>query len=555
MIRWISKQARHAKIRAAHSRRPEAAATAEAADHPSKGPQPGKGYRRIPHGGPPYAPSEQVHPDLSSNEAYLREALGDNDSILYRRFQVGVSVKRAAMIVAVSGIVEKKILNEGVISSLMKTELPADGGVLLQYLQESVLAVIDIQTTDELPYVIELILQGCAALFLEGEDDVLLIPVGEWKSRAIDQPLSETVIRGPRDSFVEDINTNISLLRKRIHHPKLRLETMLIGSVTQTKVSLVWIDGIVDNGIVEEARKRLSRIEVDAVLESGYIEQYIEDARFSIFPTIAHTEKPDIVAARILEGRIAIFVDGTPIVLTAPDLLISHFHVSEDYYARPFYASLVRLLRVLSFFTTIMLPGLFLSVEYYHPVLIPYTLLVSLAKAREGVPFQLYIEVIIMILVFEVIREAGLRMPRPIGQAVSIVGAIILGQSAVEAGLVGIPVVVIVAFAGVSTFLINTLAEPISILRLLFAIAGSLLGIYGILLLGMVVVTHLATLRSFGVPYAAPLFPIVWKDWKDTIFRFPLQMMWHRPKTLNPANYQRKSRGGLIRDKKPKKNN
>jgi spore germination protein KA len=498
-------------------------------------------------------PPETVQTSLDLNERHLREILGENDSILCRRFQLGTGPKRAVLLVSITGITDKKTVNEGVISPIMKAELPTDGTNVLTFMRESVLAVMDIGDSDEFSFIVGLVLQGNVAVFVEGETRALLIPAGAWKSRAIDQPVSETVIRGPRDSFVEDLNINLSLLRKRIHHPQLRLETSIVGTMTQTKVVMVYVEGIVDEAVVEEVRKRISKIKVDMVIESGYIEQHIEDAPFSIFPTIANTEKPDITAARILEGRVAIFVDGTPIVLTLPDLLISHFQVSEDYYARPFYSSLVRLLRILSFLTTTMLPGLFVAVQYYHPVLIPYSLLVSLSKSREGVPFQLYIEVILMILVFEVIREAGVRMPRPIGQAVSIVGAIILGQSAVEAGLVGIPVVVVVAFAGISTFLINSLAEPISILRLLFALAGSTLGIYGILLLGMIVVTHLATLRSFGVPYASPLFPLKWGDWKDAIFRFPLKSLWHRPQTLNPENYRRIKQGGESNGKKQKK--
>lgn len=492
----------------------------------------------------PPGTSEKVQPQLEANERLLREMIGNHDNVLYRHFQAGQNAKRPVLMVAVSGIVEKTILNEQVIGPMMKTDLPGAGDGAVAFLQASVLAVMDVESTNQMRLITENMLQGNAALFIEGEEEALLIPAASWKTRAIEQPLSETVIRGPRDSFVEDLHTNLSLLRRRIHHPMLRMETIVLGTMTRTKVVLSYIQGVMNEDIVEEVRKRLAGIKVDAILESGYIEQYIEDAPFSLFPTIANTEKPDIVAARILEGRVAIFVDGTPIVLTAPDFLISHFQVSEDYYARPFFASMMRLLRILSFFTTIMLPGLFLAVQYYHPILIPYSLLVSLSKAREGVPFQLYIEVIIMILVFEVIREAGIRMPRPIGQAISIVGAIILGQAAVEAGLVGLPVVVVVAFAGISTFLVNSLVEPISILRLLFAVAGASFGIYGLLLLGMVVVTHLASLRSFGVPYSAPLFPIKWSDWKDTIFRFPLRTLWKRPASLRPADTVREKQGG-----------
>ncbi|WP_438446365.1 spore germination protein [Gorillibacterium sp. sgz5001074] len=483
--------------------------------------------------------------DLTANHRLLEELLGKPEGLLYRRLLIGGEGGLPALLVSLSGIVDKKLLNEHVLAPLMRVETAGSHSRLLAHLQESVLTVSNLSEEADLHRIVNAILQGCAALFVEGEDTALVIGAESWKGRSIQQPLTETVIRGPRDSFVEDLETNLSLLRKRINHPKLRSEQLRIGYMTRTRVVLVYLEGIVNDGVVKEVRRRIRAIRTDAILESGYIEQYIEDAPFSLFPTIANTEKPDIAAARILEGRVAVFVDGTPIVLTMPDLLISHFQVSEDYYSRPYYASMIRLLRILSFFTTIMLPGLFLAIQYHHPILIPYSLLVSLAKAREGMPFQLYLEVLLMILVFEVIREAGIRMPKPIGQAVSIVGALILGQAAVEAGLVGLPVVVVVAFAGVSTFLIHTLVEPISILRICFAVAGAALGIYGMLLCGMLVVTHLATLRSFGVPYSAPLFPMRWPDWKDTILRLPLWMLWRRPVSLQPERSTRQQEGGM----------
>lgn len=479
----------------------------------------------------------KVSVHVRSNWDYIRERFGQNDGIVFRTFQAGKSGKRPALLVGVTGMVEKTMINENIIGPMMSMELSDCGDDIIQYLKDSVLPIFEILTEDNLYKISQLILSGNAALFIEGGSQAIILGAAAWEMRGIEQPVSETVIRGPRDSFVEDLEVNMSLLRRRIRHSNVRFETMTIGTVTRTKVVYAYIEGIVNMEIVEEVKRRLDHIQTDGILESGYIEQYIEDETFSLFPTVANSEKPDIVTARLLEGRVAILVDGSPIALVVPDLLIGHFHVSEDYYSRPFYASLIRLLRYLSFFTTIMFPALFIAIQYHHPILIPYSLLLTLAKSREGVPFQLYIEVVVMILVFEVIREAGLRMPRPIGQAVSIVGALILGEAAVEAGLVGIPVVVVVAFAGMSTFLINSLAESISILRLLFAIAGASFGIYGILLLGMVVVIHLASLRSFGIPYASPLFPIVWSDWKDWVYRLPLRMLWHRPKALHPQNY------------------
>lgn len=487
---------------------------------------------------------ERVHGTLKENEDYIRTCLKKDSAVLYRHFQAGRTSKRPALLVAVSGIVDKTLLNEDILGPVMNMEPPEDCKDITLFLRDSVLPVVQIQEITDLAQAVLLVLQGQAALFIEGAEKALLIGAESLKSRSIEQPTAESVFRGPKDSFVEDLQINISMIRRRIHDPQFRLETMTIGAITQTKVVFVYLEGIANDGVVKEVEKRLGSIKGDSILYAGDIEGYIQDTTVTLFPTISYTEKPDSVVARVLEGCVAILIDGTPVVLTVPDLLINHFQTSDDYTASTFFASFSRMIRIVTFLATIMLPGLFIAVQYYHVVLIPYSLLIRLIKAREGVPFQVYIEVFLLMGVFEVVKETGLRMPRPVGQAISVVGGLLLGTAAVDAGLVGLPAVVVVAFAGISTFLIPTLDGPITLLRVLFVIAGSLLGIYGILLLGMIVVTHLASLRSFGVPYTAPLFPIVWEDWKDTYLRLPIKSLWHRPKSLKPGDYRRHGRGG-----------
>lgn len=500
------------------------------------------------------APAEKVYSELDKNLEYLKTCFEKNEGMIYRSFQAGTTSKRAVLLVAVSGIVKKDTINENIIRPLMRMENIDPDGDFVGYLQQSVLSVLNIKQEVELKEVVNQILTGSSALFVEGEQQALIIAEEDWKMRGVEQSVTETIIRGPRESFNENLDTNLILLRRRVKHPQLRFEAITLGTITQTKVIIAYINGIANNEIIDEVKIRLNNIKVDAILESGYIEQYIEDAPFSLFPTVSNSEKPDIVAARILEGRVAIFVDGTPMVLSVPSLLIGNFQVSEDYYSRPLFASGIRLLRIFSFLTAIMLPGIFIAIQYFHPVMIPFSLLISLARARVDVPFQLYIEVLVMLVLFEIIKESGIRMPRPVGQALSIVGALILGQAAVDAGLVGIPVVVVVAFVGVASFLVNSLADAISVLRILFTIAGATLGFYGILLLGMIVVTHLASLRSFGVPYTSPLFPIVWREWKDVYLRFPLWMQLKRPKSNRTENVVRQKWGGKSGEGKRGKN-
>lgn len=489
--------------------------------------------------------SVQVSDKLNENLVFIQNELGKNMGIFYRNFKIGSNENKiSALLVAISGMVEVTVININILKPLMNMDLSKNKGDLLVTLKESTLCVVEIEFEEDLKALVKHLFVGKVVLFLEGESKALLITANAWEMRGIEQPVTETVIRGPRDSFNEDLATNLSLLRRRIRDPKLRCEAMFLGIQSHTKVVVTYLDGIVNEDVLKEVYKRLENIRIDAILETGFIEQLIEDAPFSLFPTVGNSEKPDIVASQLLEGRVAIFVDGTPLVLTVPYLLANNFQVSEDYYSRPFYVNFIRLLRVFSFFIAVLLPGSYVAVNYYHTILIPFALLVRQATLRSDVPFQLYIEITIMLLVFEIIRESGLRMPKPIGQAVSIVGALILGQAAVDAGLVGIPVVVIVALVGIAAFPINPLSEAIILLRFLFIFAGATLGLYGVLVLFMFVLGHLASLRSFGVPYAAPIFPIYLNDWKDTVLRFPLWLLGRRPETINSPNIIRQKWGG-----------
>ncbi|OIJ20076.1 hypothetical protein BKP45_10400 [Anaerobacillus alkalidiazotrophicus] len=491
--------------------------------------------------------TKPVYKNVYKNAEEMKRILGENEGVFNRTFTIGKQNGKFAYIFAVSGMVDTKVINENILSPLMNLELPnspSETVQFLKYLKESVLTISEVEFEENLLLIPQIIFTGKVILFIDAEDKALVIDAQAMDVRGIEQSVNESVLRGARDAFNEDIGTNLSLVRRRIRDPKLHCEPMIIGKQTHTKVVITYIDGIVNKDILNEVKKRINNIQIDSVLESGVIEQLIEDAPYSLFPTIGNVEKPDTVAAELLEGRVAIFVDGTPFVLTVPHLLVNHFQVAEDYYSRPIYSNFVRLLRILSFFISVMLPGVFVAFQYYHSILIPFDLLITLAKERAEVPFQLIVETIGMLIVFEIIKESGLRMPKPIGQAVSIVGALILGEAAVQAGLVGIPVVVTIAIVGIASFPVSTLGEAISILRILFVFAGAALGLFGILILGMVVVSHLASLRSFGVPYSAPLFPIKVGDLKDSIIRFPLSLLVRRPLTFKTENQMNQTLGG-----------
>jgi spore germination protein KA len=309
---------------------------------------------------------------------------------------------------------------------------------------------------------------------------------------------------------------------------------------------------VVNPKLIEEVKERLNRIDTDAILESGYIEQFIEDAPLSIFPTIGNSEKPDTAAAKILEGRVAILVDGTPFVLTLPMLFVEGFQNSEDYYSRTYFASFIRLLRFFCFFISVLAPTIYVVLTTFHQELIPTKLLFTLANNREGIPFPGAIEAFLMIITLEILREAGVRLPRPVGQAVSIVGALVLGEAAVSAGLVGPLMVITISLTALSSFVVAVYTDVTSILRMFFLILGSVLGIFGVAVGELVVLIHLASLRSFGSPYLSPFAPLTTRDLKDTFMRVPMWAMHTRPRTIGWHNIKREEEG--LKPHPPKNN-
>lgn len=329
------------------------------------------------------------------------------------------------------------------------------------------------------------------------------------------------------------------MLRRRIHHPNLKIQQMVIGRLSQTDISIVYIEKIVSDGILNELKQRLQKIDIDAVLDSGYIEELIADRPYSLFPTVGHTERPDTVAARLLEGRVAIFVDGAPMVLVVPFLMMESIHSPEDNSSRPYYSSLMRILRFMAFFIATIIPAAYVASQSFHTEMFPTDFLIHVAAAREGVPLPLFVEVFLMIILFELLKETGIRMPKSVGQAVAIVGGLILGQAAVEAGLIGSTTVIVIAITAITTFLLPALHDTIGILRLLYLISAAILGMYGVTLMASVLFLHVASLHSFGVNYMAPWFPITWSGWKDLFIRVPLWDFNQRPEFIPSDNQTR----------------
>lgn len=388
---------------------------------------------------------------------------------------------------------------------------------------------------------IDSISNGNPILLFDGFDEAFSLGLVKFEKRSIEEPEAETSIRGPREGFTESIGINTSLIRRIIKDPSLKIKNINIGKYTNTKVSIFYIKGLVDNTLIEEIENRLNRIDIDGVLESGYIEQFIEDNPYSPFPQLLYTERPDVVSANLLEGRAALMIEGTPFSLIAPVSFFSLFQSQEDYYERFWIGTFIRILRFLFLIVSLFLPSVYVAITTYHQEMVPTDLLLSIASSKEGVPFPALVEAIMMEIAFEALREAGIRLPKQVGSAVSIVGALVIGQAAVQAGIVSAPMIIVVSITGIASFMIPRYSIGLAIRLLRFPIiilAGSL-GLIGVMLAFILLIIHLSTLRSFGVPYLSPIDTLQENPLKDTLIRSPLWKMSKRPHLTGKFNATR----------------
>jgi len=465
-----------------------------------------------------------ISTNLQENLVKIQDVFANASDLVIRQFEIGSRVRIKAFIAFIDGLVDKEIIQLNLLKPLM-IEMHSSNADdefnqtnALNIINQRLLTLSEVEETNYFEDAVEHIVAGSTALFLEGSTTALIASMHGWEARNVSQPDTEVVVRGPREGFTETLRTCTSLLRRRIKNPNLKFEKMTIGKQTKTDVVIAYIKGIANDKIVEEVKRRLSRIDTDSILESGYIEQYIEDNPWSFLPTIGNSEKPDIVAAKMLEGRVAILTDGTPFVLTVPYLFIEAFQSSEDYYSRPFYASILRMLRFVAYFISVFAPALYVALTTYHQEMIPPDMLISMAAAKEGTPFPAFVEAMIMGIIYEILKEAGVRLPRPVGQAISIVGALVIGEAAVSAGLIGAPMVIVVSLTAISSYVVSSINDTVSIMRLVYVLMAGFLGLFGIMIATAGFLTHMVSLRSFGVPYLAPISPMIPEDLKDVFF-------------------------------------
>ena len=489
-----------------------------------------------------------VSRNLNSNLDQLESILGQNTDIIFRRIGLGKAEQVHLAIIYTEGMTNKAALNTDILRPLMQQARepgfdPSKENILYT-IQNFGINISQIAEARDLNELVTAILGGNVVLLISGQATALILQNKGWKIRSISEPSSEVLVRGPKEGFIENLTTNITLIRRRLNSPNLVFKDFHIGRITYTAVTVAYIKGIVSPDLVAEVTRRLEHIDIDGVLESGYLEELIEDDPYSPFPQILHTERPDRVVAALLEGRIAILTDGTPFTLIAPAEFTTFMKSPEDYYERYVLGTAVLWLRYIALTMALLLPSMYIAITTFHQEMIPTTLLISIASSRQGVPFPALVEALAMEFTFEAIREAGVRLPRAVGQAVSIVGGLVIGQAAVQAGIVSPLMIIVVAVTGVASFVNPSYAVGVTLrlLRFPMMLLGGTMGLFGIMTGILAIIIHLAGLRTFGVPYLASLTPLHMSDLKDVLIRAPWWAMDNRPVETAKLNRRRQAR-------------
>jgi len=478
----------------------------------------------------------EVVESLQKNKDHLINIIGQSIDTNYRHIVVPALDNCPALIVNIKGLVDTSELEQFIIHPLMsKTDL-SDEGVpnkfeKIKRLMESRLLISEFKQTQSWDEICDAIVSGDTVLFFDDLEMAFILANKGFKIRSVSDPTSEPETRGPKDGFLEDIISNMAMIRRRIRDHSLRFESFKIGNRTKTDIAMVYIESIVNDSLLNEVRTRLNKIDTDAILASTYIEELIEDAPFSIFPKIEHTERPDKASAALIEGRIVILIDNTPFSLILPTVFWNFIQTPGDHYERYFIGSFWRIIRLVALFLAVTSSSIYVLLTSFHQEMLPTSLALKVASGRIGVPFPAVVEAFVMEVLFEIMTEAGLRMPKGLGQTVSIVGTLVIGQGAVMAGLVGPAIVIAVAIGAISSYTIPSLSMSNSMRLLKFPLLflTALLGIFGFL--GGIIVTtlHLISIRSFGTPFYSPVTPFDIGGHKDTFLRFPRWKMSARP--------------------------
>lgn len=465
--------------------------------------------------------------DLNKNIKKITTLLNNNKDVSKREFLWG---KTKVCLFYLYSQVDYDLIDSSILRPIMQSKNNKKHNV--DNLLNNVIMSVNAKKCDTFEHVTMAILKADAILLIDGESNAVDMIMSQFPKRSVTEPPTNEVLAGPREGFVESIKTNLGLIRKRLPTTALTFVDTEIGYYTKTQVTVAYLNDIADKKIVKKIIERIKAIKIDGIIDSHYLISFLEERKNSIFKQIGKTEKPDIAVAKMLEGRVVIMVDGSPIVLTLPYMFFEDIQNSDDYYQLSFKVSFIRFIRLLGLIMSAILPGFYVAVQLYHYRIIPLKFLVTLMNTTQGLPFTPFLEILFVIILFEILFEASLRMPKFLGMALSIVGTLILGDTAVKAGLISPPSVMIVAVTNISFYTVPEQTPQLTILRLIFTLEGGAFGVYGIIAGSLYLLFHLCDFNSYGTPYFAPYAPNIKHDLEDGLFKLEPYAMERRPKSL-----------------------
>lgn len=466
---------------------------------------------------------------LEENIRLFRGIFKKDAVLRLRKIAVRSSCSYDCALFYMDGMIKAELLNESVIRPLITSRAERREDSLVGFISKQVLFAGETSVTDRVEDMLRSLLYGDTLLLVDGCTDAITINTKGWRTRGISEPEDERVLQGPREGFDEAALLNLAMIRRKLLTPDLCTELIRVGRRSDTPVFICYLDALVNKRTLSELKRRIKKLDMDGILDSNYIAEQIRDHPRSLFKTCGSTERPDIVAARLLEGRIALVVDGTPVVMTVPYLFSENFQSDEDYYLNYAVSSVGRLLRFVCFFLSVSIPAVFIAATSYHKELLPTSLALTVAQLRGGVPFSAFWECILLIFVFEILKETGVRMPQSLGHALSIVGGLVVGQAAVEARIVSAPMLIIVALSGISGLMVPRLKGAVFYLRLIYVVLSALFGLYGYIAGITVTLIHILDLSSFGTSSTVSLDRASFQSLKDSFWRAPWGKMRTRP--------------------------
>lgn len=452
------------------------------------------------------ASSVTVSTNLEENIIYFKEKLGESFDILYKQTYIG---NNKAVLIMDDGMCDNLLVTQQVVNPIMTAEkMPKSAVDQMAYIRDKISSGIDQKEEHSLDEAIKDVLSGLVILLIEGAPFCECFGVQGFPKRSIENAQTEVQESGAQEAFIESFKDNVALIRRRVRSPVARFEVLEIGKTSQTRVCVCYFSDRADKAVVEAVKGKLKKADLDVVLGAGYLRPFLEPNVISLFSAVGSTERPDIACAEMAEGRVVILVDGTPFALVVPYLFMENFQSLDDYDHRPYYSAFIRTLKFFSFVLSVFLPGIYVAVCTFHQEILPASMLYDTAVQESITPFPVMLEAVFIHFVYEIVREAGLRMPKSVGHAVSIVGALVIGDAAVSAGLIAAPMLIVVALTAISSFVVSKIYYPVSLLRFAFMIIGGVTGFYGIVIGFGVLLVNMCAVQAYNAPFTAPFAPL-----------------------------------------------